>query len=76
MEEAKGVLGGLVKGHLVLVLASLLSESTNTFVNPLVAVDLGFLRRHGGGGDDAVDLLLRKGVSRAVFHDRGKVMEK
>lgn len=40
MVQTKGQLGCLVHWHLMLVLASHLSKSANTFVNPFVTVDL------------------------------------
>lgn len=41
VEQAELVLGDLVEGHLVLVLAALLGECAHALVHPLVAVDLG-----------------------------------
>ena len=41
VEEAELVLGDLVKGHLVLILTSLLGEGADALVYPLVAVDFG-----------------------------------
>ena len=38
--EAKAYLGFLVSWHLMLVLASHLSEGTNTLVDPLITIDL------------------------------------
>lgn len=40
MVETKRELSSLVQRHLVLVLASKLGESTDTLVDPLIAVDL------------------------------------
>lgn len=74
MEEAEGVLSCLVKWHLMLILASLLRKGTNAFMNPLVAIDLGLFRRHRGGGDNAIDVLLRRVVSLAECHGRCEMM--
>lgn len=63
MKETKGLLCLAVKWHLVLVLASLLSECTDALMHPFVAVYLETLRgRRGHGlrlsGDDVVDARL------------------
>ena len=69
MVETKRELGCLVKWHLMLVLAAKLGESTNSLVNPLIAVDLLATRRlyssrscgrvGSGFRDDGVDFLLK-----------------
>ena len=55
VEQSEGVLRRSVEGHLVLVLAPLLSECTHTFVHPLVAVHFDLLlltgRRERSGRD-------------------------
>ena len=75
MEETKLVLGYLVKRHLMFVLAALLSEGAYTFMNPLVAINLGLLRCDRGCSDDAIDMLLRS-VSLISSHDSYKWVEK
>lgn len=49
VEQSEGVLRRSVEGHLVLVLAPLLGESTHAFVYPLVAVDFDLLLLTGRG---------------------------
>lgn len=58
VEEAERLLGGLVKGHLVLVLAALLGEGTGAVVNPLVTVDLGSPLLSGRSGNNAINTIL------------------
>lgn len=68
--QAQRQLGGLVKGHLVLVAAAALGEGACSLVNPLVAVDLllagccwrGWLRgasRDGGVSNNQVNGVLK-----------------
>jgi hypothetical protein len=69
VEEPERVLNCFIKRHLVLVLAALLCESADTFMNPLVAVDLGSLgaRWRRGGGDDVVDAGLHTDTQELVL---------
>lgn len=53
VEQAQLLLGLLVVGHLVLVLAALLGEGAGAVVDPLVAVDLDLLVARGGARDQA-----------------------
>jgi len=59
VEQAQRVLCRAVEGHFVFVLAPLLSEGTDAFVHPLVAVNLGPTRSRGGcSADDVINLSL------------------
>lgn len=71
LEEAKGLLRGLVQGHLVLKLAPRLGEGTSSLVDPHVAVDFVLLRDRRASGDDTVDLVL-KGFSHKLLKHIGK----
>ena len=72
VEQAKGVLGLLVVGHLVFELAALLVEGAYALMNPFVAVDLfalGLVERLGSGHgrrirrNDGVNATLRVQMS-------------
>ena len=56
------MLGSLVEGHLMLVLAALLRESADTLMDPFVAVDLGSPVRIGWrrGSDDGINVGLER----------------
>lgn len=66
MEKAERELSRLVQGHLVLVLATLLGESTNPLMNPFITINFGLLRRDRGSGDDLIDVFLCMVVSVMV----------
>lgn len=59
VEKAERLLSRLVKGHLVLVLAALLSKGTGAVVNPLVAVDLGSSLLSRRSGDNTINAILK-----------------
>lgn len=64
MEQPKRLLCGLVQGHLVFVLASLLGKRACSIVDPFVAVDLGWaLLSRRGFRDYMVNLVLDSQVS-------------
>lgn len=62
MKETEFLLCLLVRGHLVLVLATLLGEGTCSVVNPFVTIDLGLLCRGAigwrGSSNDCIDARL------------------
>lgn len=68
VEETQGLLRGLVMGHLMFVLTTLLGESTGTIVNPLITIDLLAARTaaaatvmgHGTGRSGAVETTSRE----------------
>lgn len=77
VEEAEGVLGELVKRHLVLILAPLLGEGASTLVHPLVAVDLWLLLGHRWRGqrNDTIDVRLWSKIQVVSHFAPGVVRE-